>query len=37
MDHLDALKERLKLLPTSPEFSEPMAGETEALYHSAKQ
>ena len=28
MDHLDALKERLKLLPTSPEFREPMAGET---------
>jgi hypothetical protein len=37
MDHLDALKERLKLLPTSPEFPEPMAGETLALYQSAKQ
>ena len=37
MDHLDALKERLKLLPTSPEFREPMAGETQALYQSAKQ
>ena len=37
MDHLDSLKERLKLLPTSPEFREPMAGETLALYESAKQ
>ncbi len=37
MDHLDALKERLTLLPTSPEFREPMAGETQALYQSAKQ
>jgi TPM domain len=37
MDHLDALKERLKLLPTSPEFPEPMAGLTQALYQSAKQ
>jgi TPM domain len=37
MDHLDALKERLKLLPTSPEFRAPMAGETLALYQSAKQ
>jgi uncharacterized membrane protein YgcG len=37
MDHLDALKERLKLLPNSPEFREPMAGETLALYQSAKQ
>ena len=36
MDHLDALKERLKLLPTSPEFKEPMAGETEAFYRSVK-
>jgi hypothetical protein len=37
MDHLDALKERLKLLPSSPEFREPMTGETLALYQSAKQ
>ena len=36
MDRLDALKERIKLLPTSPEFTEPMAGETQALYRSAK-
>ena len=36
MDRLDALKERLKLLPTSPEFTEPLAGETEALYRTAK-
>jgi len=33
MDQLDALKERLKLLPASdPDFREPMAGETLALY-----
>ncbi len=32
MDRLDGLKERLKLLPTSPEFSRPMTGETLALY-----
>jgi hypothetical protein len=33
MDHLDALKERLKLLPaTDPDFRIPMAGETLALY-----
>jgi uncharacterized membrane protein YgcG len=37
MDRLDALKERLKLLPTSPEFKEPMAGETEAFYRSVKE
>ncbi len=37
MDHLDALKERIKLLPASPEFREPMTGETQALYQSAKQ
>ncbi len=35
MDRLDTLKERLKLMPTSPEFRQPMAGETQALYHSA--
>jgi uncharacterized membrane protein YgcG len=37
MDRLDALKERLKLLPSSPEFKEPMAGETEAFYRSVKE
>jgi uncharacterized membrane protein YgcG len=37
MDHLDALKERIKLLPTSPDFKEPMAGETEAFYRSVKE
>src|SRR5262249_56921650 len=37
MDRIDALKERLKLLPTSPEFKEPMTGETEAFYRSAKE
>ena len=37
MDRLDSLKERLKLLPTSPEFKEPMAGETQVLYRSAKE
>ena len=33
MDRLDGLKERLKLLPTSTEFKQPMAGETQALYN----
>jgi hypothetical protein len=34
---LDALKERHKLLPfTDPDFNEPMAGQTEALYRSAQ-
>src|SRR5262249_2317878 len=37
MDRLDGLKERLKLLPTSPEFKETMTGETEALFRSAKE
>ena len=33
MDRLDALKERLKLLPaTDPDFRTPMSGETAALY-----
>ncbi len=32
MDRLDALKERLKLMPTSTEFKQPMAGETQALF-----
>jgi hypothetical protein len=34
---LDALQERHKLLPfTDPDFNAPMAGRTEALYHSAQ-
>ncbi len=38
MDHLDALKERLKLLPTTdPDFRTPMSGETEALYATLQQ
>ena len=38
MDRLDALKERLKLLPASrTEFQTPMAGETAALYAKAQQ
>ena len=32
MDRLDGLKERLKLMPTSTEFKQPMTGETQALY-----
>ncbi len=33
MDRLDALKERLKLLPaTDPDFQAPLTGETQALY-----
>ena len=32
MDRLDALKERLKLMPTSTEFKLPMTGETKALF-----
>jgi TPM domain len=32
MDRLDGLKERLKLLPTSTEFKQPMTGETQALF-----
>ena len=34
MDRLDGLKERLKLLPTSSGFNEPMAGETLAHFKS---
>ena len=34
MDRLDGLKERLKLLPTSSGFTEPMAGETLAHFKS---
>ena len=38
MDRLDALKERLKLLPASdPDFKTPMAGETAALYASIQE
>jgi hypothetical protein len=37
MDRLDSLKERLKLMPTSPDFREPMTGETQALYQSANE
>jgi hypothetical protein len=38
MDHLDALKERLKLLPASdPDFKAPMAGETASLYASIQE
>ena len=33
MDRLDALKERLKLMPTSTDFKQPMTGETQALYN----
>jgi hypothetical protein len=37
MDHLDALKERLKLLPaTDPDFQAPMDGETLKLYESVQ-
>jgi uncharacterized membrane protein YgcG len=32
MDRLDGLKERLKLMPTSTDFKQPMTGETQALY-----
>ena len=32
MDRLDGLKERLKLMPTSTDFNQPMTGETQALY-----
>jgi hypothetical protein len=33
MDRLDALKERLKLMPTSTDFKQPMTGETQALFN----
>jgi hypothetical protein len=37
MDQLDALKARLKLLPTeNPEFKEPMSGATLALYETTQ-
>jgi uncharacterized membrane protein YgcG len=37
MDRLDGLKERLKLLPASPGFSEPIAGETLAHFNSVQE
>ena len=37
MDRLDGLKERLKLMPTSTEFQQPMAGETQALYKAVNE
>ncbi len=37
MDQLDALKERLKLLPaTDPDFQAPLTGETQALYEAVQ-
>jgi uncharacterized membrane protein YgcG len=33
MDRLDGLKERLKLLPSSPDFAKQMSGQTQALYN----
>ena len=37
MDRLDGLKERLKLMPTSTEFKQPMTGETQALYNAVNE
>ena len=37
MDRLDGLKERLKLMPTSTEFKQPMTGETQALYQAVNE
>jgi septation ring formation regulator EzrA len=38
MDRLDALKERLKLLPaTDPDFQKPMAGATASLYAAVQE
>src|SRR5271155_1392272 len=37
MDRLDALKERLKLMPTSTDFKQPMAGETLALFKAVNE
>ncbi len=37
MDRLDGLKERLKLMPTSTEFKQPMTGETQALYKAVNE
>ena len=36
MDRLDGLKERLKLLPTAPGFSQAMSGETLDLYNTVQ-
>ena len=33
MDRLDSLKERIKLMPTSTDFQQPLTGETKALYN----
>ena len=33
MDRLDGLKERLKLMPASPDFNHQMSGQTAALYN----
>ena len=35
MDRLDSLKERLKLLPASTDFKQPLAGETKSLLDAA--
>src|SRR4029077_18863131 len=37
MDRLDALKERLKLMPTSTDFKQPMTGETQRLYNTVNE
>jgi hypothetical protein len=37
MDRLDALKERLKLMPTSTDFKQPMTGETQALFSTVNE
>jgi uncharacterized membrane protein YgcG len=37
MDRLDGLKERLKLMPTSTEFKQPLTGETQALYNAVNE
>jgi len=37
MDRLDGLKERLKLLPTAPDFSRAMSGQTLELYNTVNE
>ena len=37
MDRLDGLKERLKLLPTAPDFSRAMSGQTLDLYNTVNE
>ncbi|HEX3449944.1 MAG TPA: hypothetical protein VHS97_16940, partial [Isosphaeraceae bacterium] len=37
MDRLDSLKERLKLMPTSTDFKQPMTGETQRLYNTVNE